>query len=314
MKSQERLLTIFLRLQNGEKLSKTALLDEFSVSPKTIQRDMSTIRDILKERQIPTLELQIDNLDSTYYLNGRNIFNKKEILVVSKILLENRTFNKPEMSSLLDNLLDLLSKNDKKVVECIIGSERLNYESLKHGKNLIDIIWSLSEKIRLEQMIKITYKAPKKNVKSHIVLPSSLYYDAHYFYLVAYHSKYEGYRTFRIDRIQHIRPSDEKKPNISYGNKYRDGDVRNQKVDAFEGNRISVTFIYKGNQEIIFDQFPKAEIISKKEDEYSFQIETQYTPGLKRWILGQGKEIRVLKPQKLVNDVKESLELTLKNY
>ena len=46
MNDQERLLTIFLRLQSGAHLSKLQLADEFGVSEKTIQRFFS-IRSLL---------------------------------------------------------------------------------------------------------------------------------------------------------------------------------------------------------------------------------------------------------------------------
>lgn len=41
MNNQERLLTIFLRLQSGAYLSTLQLADKFGVSEKTIQRDFS---------------------------------------------------------------------------------------------------------------------------------------------------------------------------------------------------------------------------------------------------------------------------------
>ncbi len=44
MNSQERLLTIFLRLQAGKKLSKVKLSKEFGVDPKSIQRDISRLK------------------------------------------------------------------------------------------------------------------------------------------------------------------------------------------------------------------------------------------------------------------------------
>lgn len=44
------------------------------------------------------------------------------------------------------------------------------------------------------------------------------------------------------------------------------------------------------------------------------QIETQDTPGLKRWILGQEDEITVLYPQSLADSIQNSLEKMLKNY
>ena len=314
MNSQERLLTIFLRLQAGERLSKVKLSKEFDVDPKTIQRDISRLKGILEEKRNLGLEIIFDTSDNTYRLMGKTTFYKKDILVISKILLENRALNESELYSLIEGLLSLLSSEEQKEVNAIIGSERLNYKSLTNDKDIIDIIWVLSEAIRREQMLEIEYKAPLKDVKSHIIFPVSLYYDAHYFYLVAYHLKHEKYTTFRVDRIETFSKSHIRKPQISYGYKYRDGDVRNQKVDAFEGTKIDVTLIYKGNAEIVLDQFPEHKILSENYDEIKVRITSQDTPGLKRWILGQGEAVTLLSPPKLIEEIQKSLEKTLKNY
>ena len=314
MNSQERLLTIFLRLQAGKKLSKVKLSKEFGVDPKSIQRDISRLKGILEENPNLGLEITFDTSDNTYCLNGKTTFNKKDILVISKILLENRALNKSELNSLLEGLLALLSIEEKKEVEAIISSERLNYKSLSNDRDRIDIIWKLSEAIRREQMLDIKYKTPLQETKNHIIFPVSLYYDAHYFYLVAYHLKREKYMTYRVDRIESLSESHVKKPKISYGRKYRDGDVRNQKVDAFEGEKIKVELLYTGNPEIVFDQFPNHEILPSDKGEVIVRIETQDTPGLKRWILGQMTEITVLFPHSLIEEIKELLEKTLKNY
>jgi len=247
-------------------------------------------------------------------LIGKTTFNKKDILVISKILLENRALNKSELKSLLEGLLSLLSREEQKEIESITGSESFNYKSLTNDKDRIDTIWFLSEAIRREQTLEIEYRAPLKDVKSHIIFPVSLYYDAHYFYLVAYHLKHEKYTTFRVDRIETLSESDMKKPVISHKDKYKDGDVRNQKVDAFEGKEIDVTLIYKGNVEIVLDQFPEHEILSENYDEIKVKIKTQNTPGLKRWILGQGEAVTLLDPPELIEEIQESLEKTLKNY
>lgn len=314
MNSQERLLTIFLRLQAGKRLSKANLSEEFGVDPKSIQRDISRLKKILVELTFSNSEIAFDTSDNTYRLIGETTFNKKDILVISKILLENRALNQSELNSLLEGLLALLSIEEKKEVEAIISSERLNYKSLTNNRDRIDTIWKLSEAIRREQMLNIKYKAPLKEAKNHIIFPVSLYYDAHYFYLVAYHLKREKYITFRIDRIESLSESHVKKPEISHGRKYRDGDVRNQKVDAFEGRKIKVELLYTGNPEIVFDQFPNHEILPSDRGGIIVQIETQDTPGLKRWILGQMEEITVLSPYSLIEDIKKSIEKTLKNY
>ena len=314
MNSQERLLTIFLRLQAGKRLSKAKLSEEFGVVPKSIQRGISRLKRILGEQIFLNSEIAFDTSDNTYRLIGKTTFNKKDILVISKILLENRALNQSELNSLLEGLLALLSIEEKKEVEAIISSELLNYKSLTNNRDRIDTIWKLSEAIRREQMLDIKYNTPLKGTKNHIIFPVSLYYDTHYFYLVAYHLKHEDYTTYRVDRIESLSESHVKKPMISYGRKYRDGDVRNQKVDAFEGEKIKVKLRYTGIPEIVLDQFPNHEILSEEKGNMIFQIVTQDTPGLKRWILGQMEEITVLSPQSLIKEIKESLEKTLKNY
>jgi HTH domain protein len=314
MKPQERLLTIFLRLQAGQRLSKAQLSEEFEIDNRTAQRSMSILKNLLQDQHIPNTAIVFDTSDNTYRLIGKTTFNKKDILVISKILLENRALNKSELYSLLEGLLDLLSIEEKKEVFSIISSERLKYKSLTNDRDRIDMIWNLSEAIRRERMLEIEYKAPLKDAKSHIIFPVSLYYDAHYFYLVAYHLKHGKHTTFRVDRIENLSESHVKKPKIPHKFKYRDGDVRNQKVDAFEGTEIKVKLRYTGIPEIVFDQFPIHEIISGDKGNMIVQIITQDTPGLKRWILGQVEEITVLSPHSLVKEIKESLENTLKKY
>ena len=314
MKPQERLLTIFLRLQAGQRLSKAQLSEEFEIDNRTAQRYISNLKSFLQDQHIHNTEIKFDTSDNTYRLIGKTTFNKKDILVISKILLENRALNESELKSLLENLLSLLSIEEKKEIEAIIGSERFNYKSLTNDKDRIDTIWFLSEAIRRKQMLEIEYKAPLKDVKSHIIFPVSLYYDAHYFYLVAYHLKHEKYTTYRVDRIETLSKSHIKKPVIEHKDKYKDGEVRNQKVDAFEGRKIDVTLIYKGNAEIVLDQFPEHKILSENYDEIKVKITSQNTPGLKRWILGQGEAVTLLSPQKLIEEIQESLEKTLKNY
>lgn len=314
MKPQERLLTIFLLLQAGKRLSKAQISEKFGIDNRTTQRYISTLKSVLQNQHIPNTEIKFDTSDNTYRLIGKTTFNKKDILVISKILLENRALNKSELKSLLEGLLSLLSREEQKEIEAITGSESFNYKSLTNDKDRIDTIWILSESIRRAQMLEIKYKAPLKDVKSHIIFPVSLYYDAHYFYLVAYHLKHEKYTTFRVDRIETLSESDMKKPVISHKDKYKDGKFRNQKVDAFAGTKIYVTLIYKGNAENVLDQFPEHEILSENHDEIKVKITSQNTPGLKRWILGQGEAVTLLSPPELIEEIQESLEKTLKIY
>ena len=314
MNDQERLLTIFLRLQSGAHLSKLQLADEFGVSEKTIQRDFSLLGHYLESQPIVAAELAYDAKYHTCYLKGKSLFNKKDILVISKILLENRSLNKDENKSLIDSLLALISKEEQKEVYQIIASELLNYASLSDTQNRIDKIWEWSEMIRKELVLNIRYQSPYNNEKQHTILPVSLYYDVHYFYVVAFNLTFESYMTLKLDRILDWKVSNEKKPQISYGKRFRDGEVRNKRVDPFMGRDLTIRVQFAYDPTIVTDQFPTARIIEHTPDGAVIEFISQDTPGLKRWLLSQADALTVLSPQSLVNDMKNFLKRMQQNY
>ena len=315
MNDQERLLTIFLRLQLGTSLGKKQLAQEFAVSEKTIQRDFSLLRDILSSHPDFGGDLLYSRKTNKYSLSSKAVFNKRDILVISKILLENRALNRPEIDSLLKNLLVLVPRDDQKEIEKIIGSEKLNYAPLADQQNRIEKIWNLSEAILHEQVLDIVYQKPySESSKRQTILPVSLYYDSHYFYLVVYQLKHATYITLRVDRIQSWSLSDIEKPSISYRDKFRDGDIRNERVDAFIGKKISIEIEYLYDPTIVTDQFPNAKIVGKNGYWTHFQFESQHTPGLKRWLLGQGEAVTVLSPRILVEDMKQTVKEMIDKY
>ena len=314
MNDQERLLTIFLRLQSGAHLAKAQLADEFGVSEKTIQRDFSLLSGFLDTQPMVAAELAYDTRHHTRYLKGKSLFNKKDILVISKILLENRSLNKEENKLLLDSLLALISKDEQKEVSSIIASELLNYAPLSDTQNRIDKVWEWSELIRKELVLDIDYQSPYNTKKRHTIFPVSLYYDTHYFYIVAYNLLFDSYMTLKLDRILSWKESKKEKPSLSYGRKFRDGEIRNKRVDPFIGKELNIRVLFVNDPAIVVDQFPTAKIIEKTSNGNIIEFESQDTPGLKRWLLSQAESLKVLSPQSLIDDVKNLIKKMQGNY
>ena len=190
MNDQGRILNIFLRLFFGEKLQKKSLADEFEVNERTIQRDLSFLRYFVSVHSSILGNLVYNRDIKKYSIDRPSTIEKQEVLFISKILLENRALNKNEFNRVINSLLNTLSIDDKKLIESVIASEKLNYEPISDKQDRILKTWELSEKIIYEQVIELEYKSPYTDVvKKHIVFPVSMYYDSHYFYLVAYHLK-----------------------------------------------------------------------------------------------------------------------------
>ena len=104
-----RTLEIYDRLRRGEKLLKENLSNEYSVSLKTIQRDIEELRNYLFEKkgEIGEFEIKVEN---KYYVfkaisASDNTLTQKEILAVSKILLESKKLKECTYRHFLEFLL-----------------------------------------------------------------------------------------------------------------------------------------------------------------------------------------------------------------
>lgn len=314
MGEAERKLLLFLRLLTGEKLQEKDVAVEYDVEIVTIRRDFNFFKNFFECNIVFSGSL-LQNDKKEWYFEKRFGINKQQCLVISKILLENRAFNSKENNQLLDALFMSLNDWEKKEVNHIIASEKLNYAPLSDQQDKINKIWEFSEFIRTEQVIDFTYKgAGDKEAHSYSALFVSLYYDAHYFYLKAYNSDWDQYRDFRLDRLLEWKLSSISKPKIDFRNKFRDGDVRNYKVDAFNGDKIQLRVLYTATPSVILDKFPTAKVEKETDEGIEFRIETQNTFGLKRYLISQLDYLKVLSPAYLVDDIKETLHKMIKNY
>ena len=152
-----RLLGIYEALNKGELVSKASLAQQYNVAEKTIQRDIDDLRAYLADTHFDEAEVSIkyDKIRKGYYLVRfeREWFTNEEVLAICKILLESRAFNKSELDALLSKLLLQVVPSTRKVISDMIASEKHCYVPLKHGKDLLNPIWALSQSISLHVII-----------------------------------------------------------------------------------------------------------------------------------------------------------------
>ncbi len=115
-----------------------------------------------------------------------------------------------EFDGLIKKLLLLLSPEQRLCVEARIGNERVNYLPLKHGKALIDTLWTLANLITEQRLARIWYVRQDKTPKAHLVKPVGIMFSEFYFYLLAWMADdtKDSYTVFRVDRITEVEPKD----------------------------------------------------------------------------------------------------------
>lgn len=327
-----RQLQIFYDLLNGARLQKADLVQQFGVSPRAIQRDISELNVFLADT---SAHQSIVHTDAGYQLvSEQHELTPREVLVLIKVLLASRALNKQELNSTLRGLLQLIKTSDRKAVEPIIKNEAFFYEPVHHHQNLLNSLWDFSQAIRQKKTLVITYQRRDKQTVTRTILPEAIIFSEYYFYVVSYNEKYASNLLYRADRIQAYTTADTTITR-SRADRFEDGQFRQRIQFMYPGSLITVRFQFWGIVEAALDRLPTARVVKRylaNGDEElitddgvrnrqpdaggSVVIEAEVfgERGVMMWLLSQGSNVRVLGPESLVRGIGEEIGLMQHQY
>lgn len=299
-----RMLDIFERLNRGELLNKRELTKYYGVGEKTIQRDIEDIRSYLADRRVAQVSatIQYDRGANGYRLTRfeREWLTNQETLALCKILLESRALEKAELHVLIEKLLTQASPSDRAIAEDIIRSEYAAYVPLQHGKRLLESLWRISLAIHRHREISFLYTRKDGTSHQRAVKPLSIMFSEFYFYVIARYPTEEGdvYRTYRIDRMSGLKETG-KTFRIPHSEKFHDGEFRKRVQFMYDGKFQKIQFRFFGSSiEHVLDRLPTASAKKTADGVYDITAEV-YGDGVLIWLLSQGSQVEVLKPETL---------------
>ena len=315
----EVLLYIYNRLFEGKIVRKDDVVDKFNISERTFYRYIDDIKKFLEkpDGELVGEEIISDRVKGGYILKGkheRNL-NEKEVLAISKVLLESRGFVKMELKDMLDKLLENCISEDKDNIKRIIGNELVNYVSPQHSKKLLDKLWQISNAIKEQKILSIGYFKMgtdgklQEDVSQRNVYPLGLLFSEYYFYLIAYieGKSYEYPTIYRVDRIKDLIITD-KKYKVDYSKRFQDGEFRKLIQFMHTGKLERVKFRFTGRSiEAVLDRLPNAKVIKEKQGEYIVEAKL-FGKGIKMWLLSQGDSVEVIGSDKLREEMMETIE------
>lgn len=321
----EAILYIYSSLQEGKVIRKNDVIDKFNINERTFYRYIKDIKDFVENPDGLLIgEKVISNRKKGgYVLKGKyqkNI-NEKEVLAISKVLLESRGFIKNEIQDMISKILDNCVCEDKENIKHIIGNELINYVSPQHGKRLLNKLWIISNAINEQKVLEIGYfkigidGKLHDEVYSRIVYPQGILFSEYYFYLIAFieGKSYEYPTIYRVDRIKDIVITD-RKYKVDYTNRFQDGEYRKLIQFMKTGELEKIKFKFTGRSiEAVLDRLPNAKIVNEKQGEYIVET-NMFGKGIKMWLLSQGDCVQVLKPNKFKEEMMETIEKMKRLY
>lgn len=306
-----RVLEMYSKLTSGETLRKNEEAINYGVDERTIQRDIEDIRNFFHSDVATygtTSCVVYDRKKGGYKIETKQnvCLTNSETLAVCKILLDSRAFPKDEMKRILEKLIDCcVPKENKNLVNELIGNELFHYIDLKHGKHFLDTLWDIGQAIKSSKLVELSYKRTKdKMVVKRKVQPVGIIFSEYYFYITAFiddkafresHDFLDNtYPTiYRVDRIKDYKVLDECFK-IPYKDRFEEGEFRKRIQFMYGGRLERIRFEYSGyDVDAILDRLPTAKIESEKDGKYIIRAEA-FGNGIDMWLRSQGENVRVI--------------------
>ena len=327
-----RTLQIYDRLASGHVIQKAEVAKDYGVDERSIQRDIDDIRAFLAQKaaesDVDARTVDYDRLKKGFVMTGSEGSNmtNSEILAVTKILLESRAFTKKELNSILDKMVEgCVPQKNMKLVSDLLANEKYHYVELNHKSGTKDKLWELGENIKEHELTEITYHradTPEESIRR-VIEPVAILFSEYYFYLNAYIvekdekgkyvHKYDYPAIFRLDRILSYKRLG-KKFSVMYASRFEEGEFRKRVQFMYPGKLMKVQLRFFGsNPEPILDRLPTARVVKKEDTAIIIEAEV-YGKGIVMWLLSQGSNVEVLRPESLRQEMKQKLLEMLDRY
>lgn len=315
-----RILSLFRRLTRGKTIQKAAEAKRFNVTEKSIQRDLDTIREFLaiEYREGEDCEVVWSPSLKGYTMTNKSKewLEKYDVLAIAKVLLESRAFCQSEMDALLDKLLSQVSPVEQQHIQEIIRNEKFHYAPVKHGKELINNLWTVSKAMREQWLVQLQYKKENDDQAIiRIVEPQGIIFSEYYFYLIAgiHNANYEFPAIYRIDRIQEMTVMPERYK-IIYCDRFKEGEFRKQVQFMHSGPLLRIRFKYWGKSlDAVMDRLPTARVVESNGEVTLLETEV-FGKGIKMWLLSQAEFLEVVGPEEFREEMRLTIDAMSKNY
>ena len=347
-----RRFELAMELLTTGSISKEKFTEKYGRSVRTFQRDVKALREYFADNDT---DKELESEGDTYRLTNRPENTKRflgipQLLLLTEILASSRVLAKEEFTQMMDTLLNMaMFQSLAQIQDTALRNALKNaFDSYKDNNHPLDFNPSEDTFEKLTTLYEATYNDKDNysaidvtytnvyNRTSHkTLLPVSIVFDKYYLYLRAVEVMYRGYsfNTYRVDRIKHVRMSEER---LDYPSSQKSELAsRPFPSNAFSEHDYPEAiefYCWPPAIEAALDNFGsaryEAEIIERY-DRYGRSVSSDdmvgkhghvkikirdYPEGAKFWLMGQGTKVQVTSPESMVREIKKELAAAARMY
>lgn len=292
-----------------------------------IRTERKSLYDDLKI--LETFGLDICRTRSTtvkYYVGSRD-FEMPELKLLVDVIQSSKFITHKKSLSLIKKLEGLVSENEgKQLQRQVYVSNRVKNVNEKIYYN----VDTLHNAIAREKQVAFKYckwetdfnsekkivKVERKNGAIYKVSPWALCWDDENYYLVAYDSKAEMIKHYRVDKMEGIEITGDERDGRNTFEKFDVAGYTKGVFSMFGGEQASVKLSVDNSLVgVIVDRFG-SDVMIMKESESSFtvNVDVMLSPQFYAWVFGLGGKVKILSPQRAVDEYKERLTEIIDKY
>ena len=268
-------------------------LDICSEKSKTVKYYIAS-----RDFQISELKLLVDAIQSSKFITEKKSFElikKVESLaseneakqLQNQVVISNRVKTSNETIYYnVDRLHDAINKN----------------RSVEFYYNQWTLSLGSSEKLKLNR---------RRGGERYKVSPFALCWDDENYYLIAYDEKNEQIRHYRVDKMEKIELTDNKRSGTDEFEKINLAEYSQSTFGMFAGEKVMVTLSVDNSLVgVIADRFGKNIFITadeENENHFLARVNVNISEQFYGWLFALGDKVKIVSPDETVNDFNEHL-------
>lgn len=254
-----------------------------------------------------------------YYIGNRD-FQIPELKLLVDAIQSSKFITRKKSLELIEKLGSLVSENDgsqlRREVYVTNRVKTLN-EHIYYNVDKIHNAISEDKKIRFQYFKwaldtangnKIV-KTARKNGEPYRVSPLALCWDDENYYLIAYDSKAEIIKHYRVDKMERIQLLKDKRDGIEHYKDFNPARYAKSVFSMFGGEECEVKLLVDNDFiGVIVDRFG-SDLFIIKHDEHNFtvNVNVMLSPQFYAWVFGLGGGVKILAPERAVLEFKDKI-------
>ena len=253
--------------------------------------------------ELPELKLLVDAVQSSKFIT-----HKKSNELIKKVegLASVRQARQLQRQVFVQNRVKTMNESIYYNVDKI-------HNAISQGVKVSFLYFEWAVSFTTKERIK---KRPKRGGERYAISPWALTWDDENYYMIGYDSESKKIKHYRVDKMQSIELTDEK----------RDGQRVFQKFDMAQYSKMTFG-MYGGDEEevklrfhnnligVVVDRFGKDVFLSQDgNDGFTISVKVMASPQFFAWVFGLGEDVQILSPPGVVKQFKKHAKKVMKQY